>query len=170
MSHKTKRGNASATCVFFGVILALFSITAFSNWRLTFADREDLTRIVGRIDSIKYLKLKTGTRIHIIVRGQSQTYHLVQYDLSCMIPAMDTLKVGDSVVAFGKQQLLRRDMYWLWEIARDGVLVASFEQTIAAKAKDRKADINTFFVFAAASTILFVVGFSLRNDSRRESA
>lgn len=83
---------------------------------------------------------------------------------------MSTLKVGDSVVAFAKNELLRFDFDWLWELQRDGVLVASYEQTLAAKAEDVKQRMFLFYGTATLSAILFVVGFLLRDDSKRRSA
>jgi hypothetical protein len=150
-------------CVFFAMLMAALSAALMYAWRLDVANRESLQRISGRIESIEHTdRPKAGLKIQIYVRDGERLHHLTQDDFSYAIPAIQTLRVGDTIAALVKHDSLGRNLDWVWEINRGDEQVLSYSETFNFLADEAARTRPLAYGAGVLSGLLLIIGVFLR--------
>jgi hypothetical protein len=132
-------------------------------WRLDVPDQNELRRVTGRVELLWHSRLsKAGIKIHITVRDGENFHHLTQDDPSYAVPAMQTVRVGDFVVALVKADSLGRDIEWLWALQRGDEQLLSYEQTLSVVTQRGHRALEVSVGAATLSAILLVCSVALR--------
>jgi hypothetical protein len=96
--RQATRRNLLSLCLLFGTFIGIFALTSLYVASLDVASEGDLQSISGSVERM-YLKhiSKGGNKLDILVQGVDRLHHLTQDDLSCDIPEIKTLRVGDKL-------------------------------------------------------------------------
>ena len=163
MRSSLTRRDAPALCAFFGAILGMGALGLAFAWRLDVPDQHELRRVTGRVEQLWHSRLaKAGIKIHMTVRDGDNAHHLTQDDPSHAVPAMQTVKVGDFVVALVKADSLGRDIEWLWALQRGDEQLLSYDQTLSVVSQRAHRALQVAVGAATLSAILLVCGVALR--------
>jgi hypothetical protein len=163
MGRPANRRDAPALCLLFAIYLALAAAGLEFSWHLDIADPQSLHRVNGRVEQIYHSNLpRTGLKIHIFVREGTGVHHLTQDDPGYTVPAMQTIRTGDSVVALTKPDSLGRDLEWLWSLKRGNEELLSYAQTLHIVLSKAERVRLVAYGMGVLSALLFVCGIALR--------
>jgi hypothetical protein len=161
--RSANRRDAPALCAIFGAILGMGALGLAFARRFEVPDQHELRRVSGRVELLWHSRLsKAGIKIHITVRDGGNFHHLTQDDPSYAVPAMQTVRVGDFVVASVKAASLGRDIEWLWALRRGDEQLLSYDQTLAVVMQRGHRELQVAVGAAALSAILLVFSVALR--------
>ena len=128
--RRATRRDLPALCLIYGVILAFAALALPLGAKLDLAKRSELHSISGTVRDTSRTNLsKAGPKLHIFVQDSNRLHHLTQDDLSYEVPAVRSLRAGDSVTVLVRRDFLGRNLEWVWEVQRDGVTILSYDQT-----------------------------------------
>jgi len=105
---------------------------------------------------------KAGRKLHILIRGNDGLHHLTQEDLSDDVPGVMALRAGDRVTARVRHDPFGRDLDWLWELRRDGVVILSYEDTYRYFERVHVADLRLAHWTGILAVGLFALAVLLR--------
>jgi hypothetical protein len=159
----TSRRDSPALCALFGAILGMGALGLTFAWRLEMPNQHELRRVTGRVEQLWHSRLtKAGIKIHMDVRDRGSLHHLTQDDPSYAVPAMQTVRVGDSVVALVKVDSFGRDIEWLWALQRGDEQLLSYDQTLSVATREAHRALSVAVGAAVLSAILLVCSVVLR--------
>ena len=163
MRRSTNRRDSPALCALFGAILGMGALGLTFAWRLEIPNQHELRRVTGRVEQLWHSRLtKAGIKIHMDVRDRGNLHHLTQDDPSYAVPAMQAVRVGDSVVALVKVDSFGRDIEWLWALQRGDEQLLSYDQTLLVVSQRAHRTLQVAVGAAVLSAILLVCSVVLR--------
>ena len=161
--QKISKNDLPGLAILFSVIFFFLSATLIYGWKLDFEEKSSLTSIAGVVSGFDQTnKSKAGRKMHIYLSSKEGRYHLTQDDITYSFPLLLTLSKGDRITALVAEDCCGRDLYWVWEIDRDGETILSYEDTLNAL-KDsamRSGPIGQYVLYLAC--LLLVTGLVLR--------
>lgn len=157
------RRDAPAQCLAAGIVIAMAAGLLGFAWHLDMAEPNDLHQVVGRVEDISHGGGgKAPKTIQTLVRDGTRIHRLVQDDPGDALPAVRTIRIGDSVVAMTKPDPLGRDLERVWSLSRGNEQLLSYtesRQILLAKAGRAQ---RVAFGFGALAALLLGCAFVLR--------
>jgi hypothetical protein len=166
--RKATRRDLPGFCLVFAAIFALSAVALPIASRLDIASaraaRSNLQMISGQVELVSHTYGgKTAPQLEILVRGSDDLHHLWQEDLTKDVPALKSLRVGDLITAMARPtHRLGRDLDWLWELRRDGVVLLSVEETTQYLERRYVRNLRLASGAAVLSVALLILGVVLR--------
>jgi len=168
MRRQTVRQDAPALCLLFAILFALLAGALLFAWRLDVPASQSLRSVAGRVEQVSHvIGPKVGRKIQITVREGTHLHHITQDDPSDALPAMKTIRLGDSIVALTAPDSLGRDLEWLWGLRRADQELLSYRDVLDIKqAKAQRAQ-PVAYSAAVLSALLLGCAFILRRHFGR---
>lgn len=162
--RKTTRRDLPGICLVYGAIFALTAVALPIASRFDMASPSNLEMISGQVELVSHTGGgKTVPTLEILVRGSGGLHHLWQEDLTKDVPALKSLRAGDLITAMARPtHRLGRDLDWLWELRRDGVVLLSVEETTQYLERRYVRNLRLAFGAAVLSVTLLILGVVLR--------
>jgi hypothetical protein len=157
------RRDLPALCMLFGGLLGAGAVGIPLAGRLDLAPEGSLTVFSGQVVNVYRTDLpKTSRKLRILIRAADRVHHLTQDDMSKVVPALMSVRVGDNITARVRPDVLGRDLDWLWELQRDGTMILTYGDTDRFLRQVRARTISLAYGMGFISVCLLAVGVSLR--------
>lgn len=165
MSTKGKltRRDLPSMFILFGLASVMFAmIMSFVATKAIEKD-SDLQPISGIVESVDEEHLfRFGPKLRIVIHDGSRLYSLTQDHLAYLAPGTLNLQRGSRITARVNQDLISRDLKWIWELKQNGNTILSYEDTSNYFKNSNEKDYKIARYAVAISFGLFILGVILR--------